>query len=219
MTGRVWAPLLCATAMTAVGCTQIVGGDAVRAVRQIDEDSRSPVDVDAVLLERAQMQAVTGAGQDLTAIPGTESKSPVDVPVDMALPSMAKSLPPQCKWIFAETQVFGSEIEEFRKTSYQNPPRGGLISQAAAGYRDTATAQRAFAAIVEQIQGCGSTDPGAAMVGEVTATPDSVQTRPGNCGRDYRVKSVVLVEVTFCAFPDSVPEIVMTNILANVPEG
>ncbi len=31
------------------------------------------------------------------------------------------------------------------------------------------------------------------------------------------MKSVVLVEVTFCAFPDSVPDIVMTNILANVP--
>jgi len=29
---------------------------------------------------------------------------------------------------------------------------------------------------------------------------------------------VVLVEVTFCRFSDSVPDIVMTNILANVPE-
>jgi hypothetical protein len=28
---------------------------------------------------------------------------------------------------------------------------------------------------------------------------------------------VVLVEVTACAFPDSVPEIVMSNILAKVP--
>jgi len=46
---------------------------------------------------------------------------------------------------------------------------------------------------------------------------DSAHTRPGSCGRDYRVKSAVLVEVTFCAFPDSVPDIVMSNILANVP--
>jgi hypothetical protein len=45
-----------------------------------------------------------------------------------------------------------------------------------------------------------------------------LRTRPGLCGRDYRVKSVVLVEVTFCRFPGSVPDIVMTNILANVPE-
>ena len=32
------------------------------------------------------------------------------------------------------------------------------------------------------------------------------------------MKSVVLVEVTFCAFPDSVPDIVMANILAKVPD-
>jgi hypothetical protein len=45
-----------------------------------------------------------------------------------------------------------------------------------------------------------------------------LKTRPGNCGRDYRVKSVVLIEITFCRFPESVPDIVMTNILANVPD-
>jgi hypothetical protein len=28
---------------------------------------------------------------------------------------------------------------------------------------------------------------------------------------------VVLVEVTFCGFPESVPDIVMTNITAKVP--
>ena len=55
------------------------------------------------------------------------------------------------------------------------------------------------------------------FVGDWTADSDSLQTRPGACGRDYRVKSVVLVEVTFCAFPESVPDIVMANILARVP--
>jgi hypothetical protein len=56
------------------------------------------------------------------------------------------------------------------------------------------------------------------FVGDWTASPDSLQMRPGNgCGRDYRVKSVVLAEVTSCAFPDSVPEIVLTNMLARVP--
>jgi hypothetical protein len=29
---------------------------------------------------------------------------------------------------------------------------------------------------------------------------------------------VVLVEVSACAFPDSVPDIVLTNILAKVPD-
>jgi hypothetical protein len=215
MTGRVYASLLCAAAILASGCSQTVDGRALRTAPAIDENSQSPVDVDTVLLDRAQMQAVTGAGEHLTTIPGTESKVPVDFGV---LPGLVpENVPPQCEWVYAETQVFGAELEEFFKSTYQNPPDGGLISQAAAGYRDPATARRAFDGIVERIQGCGATDSGWAMVGDVTATVESINTRPGNCGRDYRVKSVVLVEVTFCAFPDSVPDIVMTNILANVP--
>ena len=210
MTGRACASLMCATAILAAGCAQSVSGVAVRAVPAIDEDSRSPVDVDSVLLDRAQMQAVTGAGADLTMIPGTDTKAPVDIEFLM------ETVVPQCQWVYAETRLFGDEIEEFHKNTYQHPPRGGLISQAAAGYRDAAAAQRAFDSVVEQIARCGDTGAGAAMVGEVSATPESIQTRPGACGRDYRVKSAVLVEVTFCAFPESVPDIVMTNIMANI---
>ncbi|GAB3232621.1 sensor domain-containing protein [Mycolicibacterium hippocampi] len=211
MTARLRASALCVVLLLVAGCAHTVDGTAVRSVPGIDEDSRSPVDVDVVLLKRAQMQAVTGAGDDLTAIPGMDSKMPVDID------AMFESVPPQCQWVFAESQIFGTEVEEFRKSTFQNPPRGGLISQAAAGYRDIAAAQRAFDGLVELIGGCDATDSGPAIVGAVTTTEDSVATRPGNCGRDYRVKSVVLVEVTFCAFPDSVPDIVMSNILANVP--
>ncbi|PRC45111.1 hypothetical protein C6A85_96800 [Mycobacterium sp. ITM-2017-0098] len=215
MTGRAYGSLLCAAAILAAGCSQTVTGTALRSAPAIDEDSRSPVDVDAVLLDRAQMQAVTGAGEDLTAIPGTESKVPVDFD---DLPGFSpEPVAQQCEWVYAETQVFGPEVEEFRKSTYQNPPGGGLISQAAAGYRDSPTAQRALDVIAGRIQECGATSSGWVLVGEVTTTVDSVHTRPGNCGRDYRVKSVVLVEVTFCAFPASVPDIVMTNILSNVP--
>ena len=215
MTGRACAVLMCAAAIATAGCTQSVTGIAVRPAPSIDEDSRSPVDVDTVLLDRAQMQAITGAGQDLTPIPGTESKAPVDLGV---IPGVVpENVPQQCEWVYAETQVFGSELEEFHKATYQNPPGGGLISQAAAGYRDSATAQRTFGELAARIQGCGASDSGAALVGEVSTTADSVRTRPGICGRDYRVKSVVLVEITSCAFPDSVTDIMMTNILANVP--
>jgi hypothetical protein len=45
-----------------------------------------------------------------------------------------------------------------------------------------------------------------------------LHTRPGGCGRDYRVKSTVLLEVTFCGFPESVSDIVITNIAAKVPD-
>jgi hypothetical protein len=202
---------VCVTAILAAGCTQSVGGTAVRSAPGIDEDSRSPVDVETVLLDDHRMQAVTGAGQDLTAVPGMDSKSPVDI--DM----LAKDVPPQCAWLFAETQVFGSDVEEFHKTTYQDPPRSGLISQAAAGYRDAPTAHRALDAFVGRIGECSDTETGSAMVGVVDAGADTVHFQPGNCGRDYQVKSVVLVEVTSCGFPASVPRIVMSNILANVP--
>lgn len=197
--------------MLLAGCAHNVVGTAVKAAPGIDDDSRSPVDVDTLLLERAQMQAITGAGEDLTAIPGMDSKVPVDIDL------MLESVPPQCQWVFAETQIFGSEVEEFHKSTYQNPPRGGLISQAVAGYLDAGVAQQAFDDLVGRIDGCNATDSGPAIVGDVTTTADSAHTRPGGCGRDYRVKSAVLVEVTFCAFPDSVPDIVMSNILSNVP--
>jgi hypothetical protein len=190
----------------------MVGGNAVRSLPGIDDDSRSPVDVELLMLDQSQMRAITGAGDDLTIIPSMDGKVPVDID------QLAKTAPPQCQWVFEESQTFGRNFEEFHKTTFQNPPRGGLISQGAAAYRDPPTARRAFDGLVALIDACASTTSGPMFVGEWRATPDSVQMRRGNgCGRDYRVKDVVLVEVTSCAFPDSVPDIVMTNILAKVP--
>ncbi len=60
---------------------------------------------------------------------------------------------------------------------------------------------------------------GAGLVGDVDGDTQSLSTRPGRCGRNYRLKSSVLVEVTFCGFGDSVPEIMMTNILNKIPGG
>lgn len=201
----------CAVAVLTTGCTQTVAGDPVRAMPGIDDDSQSPVDVETIMLDQSQMRAITGAGDDLTIIPSMDGKVPVDID------PLAENAPPQCHWIFAETQTFGADVEEFHKTSYQDPPDSGLISQGAAAYRDPATAHRAFDDLVSKADGCGSTPLGSSFVGDVTATTDTLTTRFGACGRDYRVKSVVLAEVTFCRFPDSVPGIVMTNILAKVP--
>jgi hypothetical protein len=164
------------------------------------------------MLDQSQMRAITGAGDDLTIVPSMDGKIPVDIE------HLAETTPPQCKWIFAETQTFGPDVEEFHKTTFQNPPDGGLISEGAAAYRDHDTARRAFDNLVGLVEGCGSTTFAPMFVGDWSATLDALQTRPDNgCGRDYRVKSVVLVEVTFCQFPRSVPDIVMTNILAKVP--
>ncbi len=139
MTGRlVLCTLAIVLAIVVSACAQTVSGTAARSAPAVDEDSRSPVDVDTVLLTQQQMQAVTGSGADLTAVPGMESKAPVDLTM---VPGMiAQTLVPECDWVFDETRVFGSQVEEFHKVSYQNPARGALISQAAAGYRDADTA-------------------------------------------------------------------------------
>ncbi|ULE33222.1 sensor domain-containing protein [Mycobacterium sp. IDR2000157661] len=204
--------LWCAAAVVIAGCTQTVGGAAIRAVPGIDEDSRSPIDVDTIMLDQSQMRAITGAGDDLTIIPTMDGKVPVDID------PLAESAPPQCRWVFAETETFGRAVEEFHKTTFQYPPQGGLISEGAAAYRDPPTARRAFDDLLARVEDCDATPLGAMFVGDWTAGPDILQLRlRSGCGRDYRVKSVVLVEVTACRFPDSVPEIVMINILANVP--
>src|SRR5215475_5177706 len=204
--------ICCAAVLVAAGCSDAVAGRAPRAAPGIDDESRSPVDVETLMLDQSQMRAITGAGDDLTIIPTMDGKVPVDID------QLAKTTPQQCQWIFEETKTFGPDVEEFHKTTFQNPPGGGLISEGAAAYRDPATARRAFDGLVALIDGCASTALGPMFVGEWNATEDSVQMRPDSgCGRDYRVKNVVLVEVTSCAFPASVPDIVMTNILERVP--
>jgi hypothetical protein len=202
----------CATALLLVGCSTTVAGRATRPAPGLDDDSRSPIDVETVILDKSQMRAITGAGEDLTIIPSMDVKTPVDIE------PLAKEAPPQCEWFFDETQTFGPDVEEFHKTTFQDPPKGGLISEGAAAYRDASTARRAFDGLVSLVASCDSTDLGSTFVSDWTAESDSLRTRAAaGCGRDYRLKSVVLVEVTSCAFPDSVPEIVIANMLAKVP--
>lgn len=197
--------------VSTAACAQTVSGSAVRSVPGIDDDSRSPVDVDAVLLEQTQMRAITGGGDDLTVIPTMDGKQPVDIVV------LADTAPPPCRWYYVETDTFGPDVEEFHKTTYQQPPKGALISQGAAAYADPETARRAFEGLAGQVDRCGSTPSGSVYVGDWDTSADSVQTRTGGCGRDYRLKSVVLMEVTFCGYPATVPDIVLSNLVANVP--
>ncbi|BBY07784.1 sensor domain-containing protein [Mycobacterium noviomagense] len=204
-------PLLvwCCVALLAAACTRVVGGTAVPAFGHLG--ALSGIDVDEVLLDQSRMRAITGTGDDLTIIPTMDASQPVD------LDSLAQSAPPQCRFFYADTATFGTDIEQFHKTTFQYPPKGALISEGAAGYRDVDTARRSFHTLVTTVEHCADTSAGWLLVGDWNAEDDSLHTRPGACGRDYRVKSVVLVEVTFCGFPESVPGIVMTNITAKVP--
>ena len=201
--------VLCCAALLAAACTRMVGGAAVAPFGA--ERNLSGVDVDRVLLDQSRMRAITGADEHLTIIPSMDGKSPVDVD------TLAQTAPPQCRFVFEDTATFGPEIEHFHKTTFQYPPRGGLISEGAAAYRDANTARHAFDALVATVRDCANSSGGAAFVGPWIADERSLQTRPGDCGRDYQVKSVVLMEVTFCGFPESVSTIVLTNIAANVP--
>jgi hypothetical protein len=202
----------CLVVVLAPGCSRQVDGSAFRAAPEWGApDSAQAVDVDALMLDQSQMRAITGAGDDLTIIPSMDGTSPVDID------TLAQTAPVPCRFIFNETEVFGPVFERFHKTTYQDPPKGALISQGAASYRDPGTARRAFDDLIERVKGCSSTPFGPMFVGEWTADTESARTRAGGCGRDYRSKASVLIEVTFCGFGESVPGIVMTNIASKVP--
>jgi hypothetical protein len=202
-------PLLfgCA-AVLATACMRVVGGTPVFDGSPYPT---SPVDVDGILLDQSRMRAITGAGDDLTIIPSMDGKSPVD------LDTLAQTAPRECRFVYSETLTFGPDVAAFHKTTYQDPPDSGLISEGAAAYRDVGAAQRAFGSLVATVEHCAKGPGGRIFVGHWSSDADSLHTRTGGCGRDYRLKSVVLLEVTFCGFPESVSDIVMTNIAANVP--
>jgi hypothetical protein len=201
----------CAIAVAAAGCTHRVDGLAVPAPGQPSAAPGSVI-VGNLMLDISRIRGITGGGEALTPIPTMNRNYPVDIDL------LADGMPTECRFLFAETVTFGTDTAGFHKITYQEPPIGGLISQGVAAYRDAATARRAFNALSAFIADCAQSPVGDVYVGKMATDVDSVRIRPGNrCGRNYRVKSVVLAEVTFCSFPDSVPELVMTNLLANVP--
>ncbi len=196
-------------ALLLASCTHVVDGAAVPA---LDNVPHGGVDVDELLLDQSSMRAITGGGEDLTIIPSMDGTQPVDVD------TLAQTVPAECRFVFDETATFGPDIDQFHKTTFQDPPRSALISEGAGGYRDVDTARRAFDALVATVDGCADSSKGSVLIGEWSADQQSLHTRPGDCGRDYEVKSMVLLEVTFCGFPDSVPDMVMSNIAAKVPD-
>jgi PknH-like protein len=202
--------VLCCAALLAAACTRVVGGSAVPIFGA--QRGMQGINVDAVLLDQSRMQAITGADEHLTIIPTMDGISPVDID------ALADSTPKECRFIFAETATFGPDVEEFHKTTFQDPPDGALISEGAAAYRDAGTARHAFDALVATVKDCADGSSGQLFVGEWKAYANSLHMQPGGCGRDYRVLSLALLEVTYCGFPESVSAIVMTNIAANVPE-
>jgi hypothetical protein len=201
---------LCGAALLVAACTRVVDGSAVAGPGAAPRGING-VNVDEILLDQSRMRAITGAGEHLTIIPTMDGTYPVDIE------DLANNAPRACRFIFAETATFGPDVKEFHKTTFQDPPDGALISEGAAAYLDADTARRAFDALVATVGDCDASSAGELYIGEWKADTASLHIRPGGCGRDYRVRSVALLEVTFCGFPPSVSDIVMTNIAANIP--
>jgi hypothetical protein len=211
MAGLTRPLLLCGAAVLTAACTRVVGGTAVPAFGIPPRPGVKGVKVDAILLDQSRMRAITGGGEHLTIIPSMDGDYPVDID------TLAANTPQACRFIYAETATFGPDIEEFHKTTFQDPPDGALISEGAAAYRDVGTARGAFGALVSTVGDCAAGSEGHLYIGEWKADVNSLRVRPGGCGRDYRVVSLALLEVTFCGFPASVSDIVMTNIANNIP--
>jgi hypothetical protein len=208
MAGLTRRLLLCSAVLLTAACTRVVGGTALPAFGAVP---LGVLDAATILLDQSRMRAITGAGDNLTIIPSMDGRYPVDID------QLAETAPRECRFIYAETATFGPEVAVFHKTTYQDPPDGALISEGAAAYRDADAARRAFDALVHTVGDCADTSVGWLFVSDWKADTDSLQMRPGGCGRNYRVLSVALLEVTFCGFPESVSDIVMTNIVANIP--
>ena len=200
--------MLCCAVLLTAACTRVVPGTALMAFGAVP---LGMLDVNTILLDQSRMRAITGAGEHLTIIPSMDGRYPVDID------QLAETAPRECRFIYAETATFGPDVAVFHKTTFQDPPDGALISEGAAAYRDASAARRAFDGLVHTVGDCADSSEGWLFVSDWNANADSLQMRPGGCGRDYRVLSVALVEVTFCGFPESVSDIVMTNIVANVP--
>ncbi|EFD14741.1 lipoprotein lpqA [Mycobacterium tuberculosis T46] len=209
MVGLTRPLLLCGATLLIAACTRVVGGTASAT---FGGDRQGMLDVATILLDQSRMQAITGSGDDLTIIPTMDTTYPVDV--DDFRPTHTTRMPVH---LCRDGSLLALRSKAFHKTTFQDRPDGSLISEAAAAYRDAGTARRAFDTLAVTVHDCAASPAGWLFVSRWTAGGNSLHIRAGDCGRDYRVLSAALLEVTFCGFPESVSDIVMTNIAANVP--
>jgi len=192
-----------------VGCTRLVDGTALPPVAL--PTAAGVVDLGRIMLGTSRMRALVGADEHLTIIPTMDSSSPTDID------DLATTIPPPCRFIFAETAVFGSTATRFHKTTYQYPPKAAMVSEGAAVYPDAESAHHALDALAARVAECADTSAGPGLVAEWAAGDETLRTHAGDCGRAYRVKSVVLLEVTYCGFSESDADLVVANMASAVP--
>ncbi|MGV0625261.1 sensor domain-containing protein [Mycolicibacter minnesotensis] len=196
---------ICAVAAV-VGCTRLVGGTAL----PLAPSSTDGADLSRIMLDTPRIRALVGADEQLTIIPTMDSPAPADID------ELAATVPPPCRFIFAETAVFGTRHTRFRKITFQYPPNAAIISQAAAIYPDPQTARQTLDALAATVAACADSPAGTKLVGDWAADPETLRSGAGACGSAYQLKSVVLLEVTYCGFTSSDADLVLTNMAANV---
>ena len=203
--------LLGGAALLAAACTRVVGGTAVPGFAMGARGVQG-VNVDEILLNQSRMRAITGGGDDLTIIPSMDGNRPVDID------ALADNTPQPCRFIYRRDRDLRTRCRRVPQdhlpgSARRRPDIRGRRGLPRCGHR-SARLRRPGG---HRRRLCGQLRPASCIVGDWKADADSLHMRPGGCGRDYRVLSVALLEVTFCGFPQSVSDIVMTNIAANMP--
>ncbi|MBV9640768.1 MAG: sensor domain-containing protein [Mycobacteriaceae bacterium] len=201
---------LVAATIVSAGCAHVIGGTPALPATVTSHHNHT-VDVDSVLLTTPELRGLTGAGPELTKVPGMDATTPVDED------NLVQLAPPECQFVFRESLIFGPDIDQFHKTGFQAPPRAALLTEGAAVYADADTARRAFDNVANMVMTCGNTTFASMFVGQWTADDTTLRTRTvGSCGRVYRIESAVLIEVTYCGYPAAVPEEVAKQMAAKV---
>lgn len=200
-----------AALVLATGCSTVI--DGVAEMPATETPYLDGLDVDDLLLDAEELRDITGSGLDLTQIPGMDSKQQVD---DEPLVTTA---PPECQYVYRETLVFGPDVKQFHKTSFQTPTDSAILSEGAAAYADGDAARAAFDNLANLVAAC-ATNPtyAASYIGDWTLEADSIRTRNArSCGRVYVLRANVLIEVTYCGYSEVVPNLVADRIASRVP--
>jgi PknH-like extracellular domain len=198
-----------AVVVVASGCMHVVGG--IASMPPTEGPYLDGMDVDELLLTTPELRDLTGVGLDLNAVPGMDSIKTVDDDL------LVDSAPPECQFVFRESVIFGPDVKQFHKTSFQTPPKSELLSEGAAAYVDAATARRAFDNVAELVKGCGESSSGYAYVYDWSVDPQTVSAQSiGDCGRVYRLEATVLIEVTYCGYSHVIPDLIAARIAARV---
>ncbi|MCG5434373.1 sensor domain-containing protein [Mycobacterium sp. MYCO198283] len=168
------------------------------------------VDVGGVLLDKAELARLTGAGDKLT-----ESGGEVTQPADDE--DHAKSLPEPCQFIYRDTAAFGT-VAHFASRRYTVADPQAFVTETAAGYSDADAASTAFDALADTVKRCGADPFAPVLVGELRVEGESISSRTQTCGRSYRLIANAVVASSSCGFAAETADQVVSRLAEKAGE-